>query len=539
MSFGAFCLVLHSHLPYYRKAGKWPFGEENLFEAMFGTYLPLLTALETLVNEGLRPRATIGITPILAEQLADPYLQDGFVEWMERMIRVSREDAAAFLLTAEPDMAVLADLHAEEFTAVLATYRRMGPNLLIPFRRFHELGAIELITSAATHCFSPLVGEPAAVAAQYGLGVATHKHHFGVQPNGFWLPECAYKPGIETAIEAAGLKYFLVENTAIEGGKSAGAAIGAYAGLAAPPTVRPETGLSTLEPYQVAGSRVTVFGRHRRVGYQVWSAHTGYPGDGVYREFHKKHSHSGNRYWRLEGRNVELADKGPYDPIVAREHLESHADHFIGVLHEELKAYQAEHGIEGVLVVPFDTELFGHWWYEGVDWLTAVWRRLARAVDVRPMTLSQVVANHPAQRSITLPEETSWGAGGNYWVWNNPEVAFMWPLIHAAEHEMDALANDYADATGLVDRALTQAARELVLLESSDWPFLVTTGQAGVWAKERFELHRSRFHVLAEAIRAGTLTEAVLAPIAAEDNPFSEIDWRRYQGQRATASASA
>jgi 1,4-alpha-glucan branching enzyme len=523
---------LHSHLPYYRKAGKWPFGEENLFEAIVGTYLPLINALESLADEGIRPRATIGITPILAEQLADPYLQEEFVSWAQRMARVSREDEGRFRKTDEPDLAVLAKLTAEAYELALADFRRLGPNLLVPFRRLQERGSVELITSAATHCFSPLVGEPESLRSQYATAVATHQRHFGTLPQGFWLPECAYRPGIEQFIEEAGLRYFFVENTAIEGGKPAGPAMGLYSDLQVEAEPLPETGLTTLQPYQVVNSQVTVLGRHRDVGYQVWSAHTGYPGDGMYREFHKKHEHSGNRYWRLTGRDVELSDKLPYDPVVAKAHVELQADHFVTVLHDQLKRYHDETGRQGVLTVPFDTELFGHWWYEGIDWLKAVWRRLARDPQVRPMSVSQALAQHPATRRIELPAETSWGAGGTYWVWNNPEVAYMWPIIHAAEAEMVALATQHADAEGAVDMALTQAARELVLLESSDWPFLVTTGQAADWAKDRFALHQQRFELIAKAIRAGTIDEAMVRRLAAEDNPFPDIEWRRYVRQQ-------
>jgi 1,4-alpha-glucan branching enzyme len=536
MSYGAFCLVLHSHLPYFRKSGKWPFGEENLFEAIIGSYLPLINALESLADEGIRPRATIGITPILAEQLADPYLQEEFISWLQRMVRVSREDEARFVSGEEPDLAALAKRNADEYAQALVDFQRLGPNLLVPLRRLQERGAVELITSAATHCFSPLLGEYQSLQSQYAVGVATHERHFGTTPQGFWLPECAYRPGIEAFIEQAGLHYFVVENTAIEGGTPAGPAMGLYETVPIVAEPLPETGLTTLAPYQVTGSQVTVLGRHRDASFLVWSAHSGYPGAGVYREFHKKHEHSGNRYWRLTGRDVELGDKLPYDPAAARVQVELQADHFVTVLHEHLRQYHEETGQQGILTVPFDTELFGHWWYEGVEWLKAVWRRLAQDPQVRPMSVSQALAQHPAKHRIELPVETSWGAGGTYWTWNNPDVASMWPIIYEAEAEMVALATEYADATEPVDAALTQAARELLLLESSDWPFLVTTGQAIDWAKGRFAMHRQRFDLLAKAIRSGDVDMAMVRRIAAEDNPFPEVDWRRYARHDAGAA---
>lgn len=529
MSDGAFCLVLHSHLPYYRKSGQWPFGEENLFEAMAGTYLPLIVALDELAAEGIRPRPTIGITPILAEQLADSYLQGGFADWVQRRIVASREDEARFRQAGETAMAILARQAAEAYGQVQADFRRLGPNLLLPFRRLQETGVVELITSAATHCFSPLLGEPEAVRAQYALGVATHRRHFGTTPQGFWLPECAYRHGIERFVDEAGLRYVIVESTAIEGGKAAGLATGLYATV--PETAAadlPETGLTTLAPYQIAGSQVTALGRDREVGHQVWSAEAGYPGHAAYREFHKKHEHSGNRYWRLTDRGVPLDDKRIYEPANAQAQVEVQAEHFVALLRERLSRYHATTCRSGIVTVPFDTELFGHWWFEGIAWLKAVWRRLAREPQIRSLSVSQALAMHPATQRIDLPATSSWGAGGTFWVWDNDEVAWMWPLIRAAEAEMVALASAHAEATGAIDRALTQLARELVLLESSDWPFLVTTGQAVEWARGRFEVHRQRFDLIARSIRSGDVDEAMVRRIAAQDTAFPDIDWRRY-----------
>lgn len=530
MTAGAFCLVLHTHLPYVRHAGRWPFGEENLYEAMQACYLPLLRAMDELLAEGITPHATIGITPVLAEQLADPELQEGFRTYLRERIRWAAEDRARFAAAGDLDAARLAYLTEIEWTSSLEAFGRLGPNLLDAFNDLARRGAIELITSAATHGLLPLLGEKTAVDAQIQTGVASFRRHFEQAPRGFWLPECAYASGIEQAVAMAGLGYFFVESTAVEGGEPpVSVPIGPYAPRPESAWSIPPSGHSALQPYLVEGSSVAVLARHPRASQQVWSAERGYPGAGAYREFHRKDEVSGHRYWRVTDRQISLAGKGLYDPIAAMSQVEAHADQYVGMLHEELDRYRIQTGQDGVLTVPFDTELFGHWWHEGVAWLKAVWRRLATTPRVKAMTVSQALAVHPPTESLALPE-SSWGAGGDFWVWDNPDVAWIWPWIRRAEAEMAAVAQAHSKAEGLVARALKQAARELMLLESSDWPFLMTTGQAKLWAASRFMTHLRRFMAAIEAVRHDTVSEALLADLEADDVCFPEIDWSLYRG---------
>jgi 1,4-alpha-glucan branching enzyme len=549
---GYVAVILHSHLPYTRKAGMWPFGEENLYEAIAETYLPLLTVLERLAAEGLPARFTIGITPILAEQLADPYMQAGFEEYALRRIMAAQADVERFE-PGDPRRELASEYRMWYASQLQAFRERYGRNVLQGFRALAESGAIELIGSSATHAFSPLLGRDSSLHAQFHVGLATHRKHFGVTPRGFWLPECAYRPRegdrppIDAFLAEEGIRYVVVDTHAVEGSMVAGwrPGFGPYTALAAPagPQV-PQTGLTTFRAYTLEETSVAVLARNQRAGYQVWSAEHGYPGDPLYREFHKKDERSGLQYWRLSGKGVELGDKQLYDPRAAMQRVREHARHYADMLAAMLGEYQLHHNRRGLLAIPFDTELFGHWWFEGVEWLEQVVRALAERQDVALATVSEALSHAPPEQSLRMPEST-WGAGGHFWVWNNEQVRWMWPVIHAREAAMEAFVERFEGTRDPhVLRTLNQLGRELLLLQASDWPFLVTTGQATEYAVTRFREHQTRFDVLAAMLRdweppsspthvpphgGGPVELSLLQRYEELDNPFEGLDYRVFR----------
>jgi 1,4-alpha-glucan branching enzyme len=298
---------------------------------------------------------------------------------------------------------------------------------------------------------------------------------------------------------------------------------------------------TSLRPYWVgdAPGQVAVLARHERTGQQVWSAAFGYPGDFVYREFHRKDAESGMQYWRVSGAGVDLGSKEPYDPRQAADQVQSHADHYVHLVEEQLREFHQQSGDFGSITASYDTELFGHWWFEGVDWLKAVLRGLATRPAVELSTASRVVEEHPPREVLSLPE-SSWGAGGGHYTWLNDDTEWMWPLIHAAERQMEELATRYPDSDGTRRDVLNQAARELLLLQSSDWPFLVTTLQAKEYAVERFQEHLERFNQLASLAQADSYSaadESYLAALRERDNPFSTIDYRDWTPRQGYAGA--
>lgn len=553
MKQGYFTFVLHSHLPYVRKAGRWPHGEEMLHEALAETYIPLLNALGDLKSEGIEPRLTIGLTPILLEQIADPQVGQHFELYLHEEIEFARKDSARFEQSGHSCLAALARFYEQFYSDILASYRdRYQYDVVAAFRQLFEDGNLDVITSAATHAYLPLVERDSTIYAQLAIGRETTRRHLGRAPRGIWLPECAYrpayywtegsryyKPGLEEFLADLNLGYFFTETHVIEGGavvgKAAGDVVGPYGGMPnrqlASPIGRAEMVERTvLRPYNVQSSHVAVFGRDARTGTQVWSASTGYPGDALYREFHRKDDKSGLQYWSVTGAGVELGQKAFYDPVAAVARTAVHADHFVGVVQEVLQEHQSRHGQPGLVVSAYDTELFGHWWFEGVHWLKEVLRRLAQSDVVGLTTANDYLELEPPDTALSLPE-SSWGAGGTHWTWRNPETEWIWPLIHGAERKMEQLVADYPTADGWQRDVLNQAARELLLVESSDWPFLISTGQAGEYASGRFQQHLARFYNLAMIVEAGRFSSdhrRLYETTAELDNPFPTIDYHAF-----------
>jgi 1,4-alpha-glucan branching enzyme len=562
---GAFTFVLHSHLPYARQAGMWPHGEEWVHEAIAETYVPLLDALYDLEAEGVPFQLTIGITPILAEQLADPLIVDHFVHYAAERAAWAANDVKRFETADDPVMRDLARFYHHWYARTLTNFRdRYHSDIVAAFRQLQDAGRLEIATSAATHGYLPLLSRDSSIYGQLATGVAAYRRHFGRDPKAIWLPECAYRPailedengrtvrrpGLESFLTELGLRVFFSETHTVEGGrpvgKAAGEAIGPYGAvprryaMKVVPDQQAEPG-TTYQPYWVgdAPGEVAVLGRNNQTGQQVWSGTFGYPGDFWYREFHRKDGESGLQYWRIGGARVDLGHKPPYEPQRAAEQVQAHADHFTGLVETLLRDYGQDTGRFGIISSAYDTELFGHWWFEGVDWLKEVLRRLAASELVELTTASRIIEEHEPERVMVLPE-SSWGAGGGHFTWLNVDTQWMWPLIHGAERRMEALVAVRRSPDPEDREILNQAARELLLLESSDWPFLVTTGQAKEYASQRFTEHLERFNQLADiAERGGPLTDEerkLLAGVSERDNPFPEIDFTAFAARQGRAA---
>jgi 1,4-alpha-glucan branching enzyme len=273
-----------------------------------------------------------------------------------------------------------------------------------------------------------------------------------------------------------------------------------------------------------------VIGRNNSTGQQVWSADWGYPGDFDYREFHKKAGTSGLQYWRVTGAKVDLAHKDYYHPDWAEYKTDQHAEHFAHLVGDLLRDYNRQTDKYGLIASNYDTELFGHWWFEGVTWLGKVLRHLAESDDVDLVSATEYVEAHPPDEVLHIPE-SSWGAGGNHFTWHNGETEWMWRPIHEAEERMTALADEFESAGEDERTVLNQAARELLLLQSSDWPFLVTTGQAREYAIQRFSQHVERFKRLATSVESGTPDVDYANEMYELDKVFPEIDYRSFRSR--------
>lgn len=513
--------------------------------------------------EGISPKISLNLSPILVEQLADQKFPGEFTSYLEQKIEGAREDHHHSLRTGEGAMALLARKWETFYTDLLNDFRESyGQDLVGRFRRLQDQGHIQILTCAATHGYLPLLRHDENVQAQIKQGVATYRRHFGRSPKGIWLPECAYRPrypwapplkahqsepllrkGVEEILSENGLGQTIVDAHLLRGGEPIGVYRDRfealrrlwqqYMGGTSVPSEEKVKNPHTL--YWVNAGRpelgpVAIFTRDPQTGLQVWSGEHGYPGDPWYLEFHKKHWPGGHRYWRVSQEKTSLADKALYDPARAVERTAAHASHFVELCRKVLReAFRDGH--PPVLCAPYDAELFGHWWFEGPRWLGHVLRTLGRDPELRPVTLVEAQELSPPQTVIALPEG-SWGEGGGHWVWLNEWTEWTWEILYQAESDFRELARQTLErGDAELDRLVRQAARELLLLEASDWQFLITTWSARDYAQARFTLHSKRLRRLAEAARRHMVNRKTtpedrefLALCEEADRPFQDVD---------------
>jgi len=564
--FGYFVLVLHTHLPYVVGHGRWPHGMDWLNEAASECYIPLLNVFNELRNEGINFKVTINISPILAEQLASREFAEEFLQYLDMRINLAEEDEVEFKRTGRKNLAKVAKFWKEFYSEIKRNFIDIyHTDLLSAFRSLQDSGHIEIITCAATHAYLPLLALDTSVQAQIKLGVKTHEKYFGKKPEGIWLPECAYRPayrwkipveleqnltpteyerkGIEEFLSENGLKFFFVDTATLRGGKTIGIYIERFEGLRrlweqfeSQVKYRPEEEKSPYEIYLVGSGKpekkpVAVLTRDPKTGLQVWSGEWGYPGDAWYLDFHKKKFPSGLRYWRVTNPKADLADKLEYEIEKVEERLEENSSHFVDLITATLKEHFDKTGKPGVLTAPYDTELFGHWWFEGPRFLKKVFQKLNNSKLVKPATASESIENLTPTTVVSLPEG-SWGEGGYHYIWLNKDTEWTWRHIYPDEFKMRELAKKFHNLNDeKLIFMLKQLARELVLLQSSDWQFLISTISARDYAEMRVSLHHENFTRIAEIIERYASTRELkvedwnfVVECAQRDKVFDEID---------------
>jgi len=567
---GYFTFVLHSHLPYVIGHGRWPHGMDWLNEAAAESYIPLLKGFHRLAQEGNLSGVTLGITPILAEMLAAATFRQEFQDYLGHKIQAAREDQSTFARLGEEHFHGLARYWEEHYRDLQQTFLgEFGGELLKEARTLMEGGMLEVITSAATHGYLPLLGRDTAVQAQVKQGVAAYRRHFGRDPKGFWLPECAYRPryrwappamptpvepilrkGLEEFLSENGLDYFLIDSHLLKGGRAIGVYRDRFNALkhlwerfAAQYQERPEEqekssyGIYLVSSDPETKRPVAALTRDPRTGLQVWSGEWGYPGDGNYLDFHKKRFPGGLRYWKVTSAKADLADKGPYYPEAVAARCQEQADHFVSLVKDILTDFRAANGRPGIVVAPYDTELFGHWWFEGPEWVYQVLRRFHHTPEIRLVTGGEALGCLDPSQLISLPEG-SWGEGGYHFIWLNDMNDWTWRHIYPAEQEMEELARTYGnDPDPQLQDLLKQCGRTLFLLESSDWQFLISTFSARDYAELRLVSHHDDFQRLAKITRGYAGTRRLpaedlnfLMTCQERDQIFPDVDPRWWAG---------
>ncbi len=525
MPIGYCCLVLHAHLPFVRHPEFEDCLEERwLYEAMAETYLPLLGVMEGWRRDGVDFRLALSISPPLATMLLDPLLQERFLKHIDKLIQLAQSELDRTMLL--PVTNKVARHYLARFQAVREAFdQRYGRNIILAFKSFQDSGNLEIMTTPATHGFLPLMQhQPAAVHAQVKVGTEFYTGLFGRPPQGIWNSECGFYTGLDQVLADCGLRYFFMDTHGL---------------LLA--NQRPKYGV--FAPIFCPGG-VAAFGRDLWSSNSVWSAESGYPGDPYYREFYRDigfdlefdyiapfiHESglrvaTGIKYHRVTGREP-LGNKELYNLDLAQARVAEHARDFV-----EKRRLQAQHlqrlmDRPALITAPYDAELFGHWWYEGVEFIDQVMRGLCAQPDqVQPITPSEYLRIYPVNQVVT-PNYSSWGSGGYAQVWLDKKNEWIYRLMHSAADRMIVMARRYNRvAHGRTRRALNQMARELLLAQSSDWAFIMKTGTVVDYAVRRTNEHLGNFDALYHQVFASNVDEEFLAGLEKRYNIFPKLEF--------------
>jgi len=519
---GYLSIVLHAHLPYVRHPEHEKFLEESwLYEAITETYLPILQVMENWRRDGIAARLTLSLSPTLCTMLLDPVLRtryerhlDGIIELADKEIHRTHWDRA---------YRELAWMYHHRLNQARDTWRAYGGNLVAAFGKLQEAGCLEIITTAATHGLLPLLaGHPPSLRGQILTARDHYRACFGRDAAGIWLPECAYVTGIETYLQEANIRWFILDTHGIL-------------------HARPRPRYGTYAPIYTPNG-IAAFGRDLESSRQVWSKHEGYPGDARYRDFYrdlgfdldfdyvKPHLPSpdhrgftGLKYFRITGGN------GPKE-IYQRDHAlkaaSEHADHFLKERTLQIQQLEGLMDRPPLIVAPYDAELFGHWWYEGPEFLDFLARKAFN--EQKTLTLitpGEYLRQHNTHQ-VATPSASTWGEEGYLRVWLNEKNEWIYPHLQIAQERLTELARRFPQADGLTARALRQAARELLLAQASDWPFILRAGTSPGYARRRVKEHLLRFIALHDQLTATSVDEKWLAEIEARDQIFPDVDWR-------------
>lgn len=525
MGKGFLSIILHAHLPYVRHPEHRSLFEENwLFEAITECYVPLIGLFDRLWEEGVKFRLTLSLSPPLLAMLEDDLLKARYLRHMGRLLELCEKEIQR--TRHKPSYRPLAFMYYRFFSEVLDIYQnRYGGDLLKAFKKHAEVGNLELITTAATHGFLPLLSyRESAVRAQIAVGVEAFRQALGMEPAGFWLPECGYYPGLENLLSEANIRYFFVDAHGLLQARE-----------------RPRYG--TYAPVD-CGNGVRAFGRDPLSSHQVWSSKGGYPGDVNYREYYRDIGHeldldyigpyiledgtrinTGIKYYRITGEN---RPKEPYRPELAEEKAALQAEDFLATCRRRIVQQAERMEPPPIIVAPYDAELFGHWWFEGPLWLEALIRRNAgEGAPLAMATCSDYLDMGPKIQVVT-PSASSWGEQGYHSFWLNEKNEWIYPHLHRAGKGMEELAEAFQDSPVdlLTERALKQAARSLLLAQASDWPFIMQSGTTLEYAVRRIKDHLARFYYLKESVQKERIDSRRLCALEIMDNIFPNIDYR-------------
>ena len=522
---GYLSFVLHAHLPYVRHPEYEEFLEEDwLFEGITETYIPLLEMFENLTRDRIPWELTMTMSGTLVNMLNDSLLRERYVNHLNKLIKFCELEVER--LKEYPDMLKVANHNLWFNKRARDVYEyKYGRDLVGAFRKYQDQGNLEIIPVTATHGFLPTMKDyPEAVNAQVYMAKKDYIRNFGRNPKGIWLAECAYYPGQDSYLDKHGIRYFLVD---------------AHGIMYSDP--RPVYGI--YSPVYTKNG-VAAFARDLESSEQVWSSEVGYPGDGTYREFHhdagyildydyvRPFLHSdgvrrniGIKYHAITDKKGDY--KAVYDPDAAYAKAKEHAYNFVYNRSKQIEFLSSKmKNRKPIVISPYDAELYGHWWYEGPIFLEWVFRATAES-NFSMITPSRYLDRYPTNQIVDV-SMSSWGANGYYDVWLDGTNEYVYRHLHKAAEKMIEISKIETE-NPLMIRALNQASRELLMAQTSCWPFIMFTKTMVGYAQKKVSDHTYRLFKLYEDIKNNSIDAEWLSEIESRDNIFPEIDYRMYR----------
>ncbi len=516
---GKLAIVLHAHLPYVKKNENNSLEEDWLFQAILECYIPLLQVIESSKKQNANnTKLTLSLSPTLLSLLQNKQIQKKFSSWIKTRLEFlkdlsQKEQSASKFLTRNIKNNYL-------------YWEKCSGDLIERFKNLNTTGNLDILTCAATHGYLPILREnPETVLGQINTAMRSHEVIFGAKPLGIWLPECAYYENLDEILFNCGIRYAVLDGHGILNGSP-----------------RPRYGV-----YAPICSKkgVAFFGRDSESTLPVWSSKEGFPGNPVYREFHKDLGWElpvselqkkgiptsrplGLKFYRITNNKDSLDKKEFYIEDEAIKKIEEHADSYLLSRSKQLRNLSLSASFEPLLIAPFDAELFGHWWYEGPKFIENILKKSTK-YSIKLTNLKEILLQKP-NLQICNPSPSSWGQGGYHNYWLNDKNAWIVPEITKAgsvfvELSKKALYDEFAM------RLLKQAARELLLSESSDWSFILRAGTTTEMAKERIDRHLFRFWKLIDMIKKDSFIDLeFLQSVEEEDEIFPDLqinDWQK------------
>ncbi len=523
-------MMLHAHLPFVRHPEYDDFLEEDwLYEAITETYIPLLNMMNGLLRDGVDFRLTMSMTPPLTAMLRDSLLQQRYLHYIEKLIELAEKEVDRTRRT-QPEFCDTAQMYLRKFHLCHHMFLENKMDLTRAFRAVMETGKLEIITCGATHGFFPLMQTvPNAIRAQLAVAAESHRRIFGRSPRGIWNAECGYFPGLDRFLAKERIRFFFTDTHGILNA-SCRPYYGVYAPLYTP-------------------SGVAAFGRDIESSKSVWSSEEGYPGDANYREFYRDigfdldmdyirpyihgtgfRKNTGIKYYRITGRTVH---KRPYVERWAMDRAALHAGNFMFNRQAQVRNLAAMMDRQPIVVSPYDAELFGHWWYEGPEFLNYLFRKIHYDQDELDLcTPSEYLAKYPTNQ-VAYPSMSSWGAEGYCSVWLEGSNDWIYRHLIKIAERMVELANMYhGESDQLRIRALNQAAREVLLAQSSDWAFIMKTRTMVEYAVRRTKEHVHWFNELYYSLKENRVNPDFVSYLENKNNIFGFIDYHVYADPR-------